>query len=118
MLAFVPTLHRNQTWLIAAAIMLDTASFYPSSFDAKAQPSALLFHTTGVRALRLIAAQLPDHHSPKAARPPGSELGRPTFDTACDRLTALGAPIKSDRDECWQRFTELRREYEVLTKAG
>ena len=113
-LAFVPSVHRNQTWLIAAAVMLDTASFYLSALDAKARPSALLCHTTGVNALRLIATQLGNHHLPEAARSAGSQLDRTTFDTACDRLAALGAPIKSNRDECWQRFDELRQEYEVF----
>src|SRR5215471_16915425 len=57
-LAFVPTVHRNQTWLIAAAVILDAASFCLAALDAKAQPAALLCHTTGVKALRLIATQL------------------------------------------------------------
>ena len=113
-LAFVPTVHRNQTWLIAAAVILDAASFCLCALDAKAQPAALLCHTTGVRALRLIAAQIGDHHSPKAARAAGSDLGRPSFDTACDRLAALGAPVRSNRDECWHRFHELRQEYELF----
>ena len=113
-LAFVPTVHRNQTWLIAATVILDAASFCLAALDAKGQPSASLCHITGVRALRLIAAQVEDHLSPKTARPAGSDLGRPTFDTACDRLAALGAPIKSNRDECWRSFKELRQEYEVF----
>jgi hypothetical protein len=113
-LAFVPSVHRNQTWLIAAAVMLDTALFYLSALDAKAQPAALLCHATGVNALRLIAAQIEDHRLPETARPASPHPGRPSFDAACDRLAALGAPVKSDRDECWQRFTELRREYEVF----
>ena len=112
-LAFVPTVHSNQTWLIAAVIMLDSASFYLSALDAKAQPAALLSHTTGVNALRLIAAQLGNHHLPERARSAGSQLDRTTFDTVCDRLAALGAPVKSDRDECWRRFCALRQEYEV-----
>jgi len=112
-LAFVPTVHRNQTWLIAAAVILDAASFCLAALDAKAQPAALLCHTTGVKALRLIATQIEDHHSPKTARRAGSDIGRPTFDTACDRLAALGAPVKSNRDECWHRFCALRQEYEV-----
>jgi hypothetical protein len=113
-LAFVPTVHRNQTWLIAAAVMLDSASFYLSALDAKAQPAALLCNTTGVNALRLIATQLGDEHLREAARPTSSHLDRSTFDTACDRLAALGAPVKSDRDESWRRFNELRQEYEVF----
>ena len=112
-LAFVPTVHSNQTWLIAAVVMLDTASFYLSALDAKAQPAALLCHSAGVRALRLIAVQIGDRHLPPATKPASSHLGRPTFDTACDRLGALGAPVRSNRDECWRRFHELRQEYEV-----
>jgi hypothetical protein len=113
-LAFVPSVHSNQTWLIAAAVVLDAASFYLSALDAGAQPSALLCHTTGVRALHLITAQLGNHHSPEAARSAGSHLDRSIFNTACDRLAALGAPVKSDRDDCWRRFSELRQEYEVF----
>jgi len=113
-LAFVPSVHSNQSWLIAAAVMLDTASFYLSALDAKARPAALLCHTTGVNALRLIATQLGNHHLPEAARSAGSQLDRTTFDTACDRLGALGAPVKSDRDDRWRRFSELRQEYEVF----
>jgi hypothetical protein len=113
-LAFVPSVHSNQTWLIAAAVMLDTASFCLAALDARDQPSAMLCHTTGVTALRLIAAQLRSRHLPEAARSAGSQPDRSTFDTACDRLTALGAPVKSDWDECWRRFSELRREYEVF----
>ena len=59
-LAFVPTVHRGQTWLIAAAVILDAAAFCVSGLEAGGSPSALLCHSTGVRALRLIAAQLVD----------------------------------------------------------
>jgi len=95
-----PTVHHNQTWLIAATLILDAASFCLAALDAKGQPSALVCHTNGVRALRLIAAQIEDDHSPTTARPAGSDLGRPTFDAALARLAGLGAPVKSKRDEC------------------
>src|SRR5215471_16025254 len=52
------TLHRNQTWLSAATVILDAASFGLSALDFKGQPSALLCHTTGVRALRLLSELL------------------------------------------------------------
>ena len=47
-LAFVPTVHSGQTWLAAAATILDAASFCISALDAKGLPSAGLCHTTGV----------------------------------------------------------------------
>ena len=115
-LAFVPTVHSGQTWLVAAATILDAASFCISALDAKGLPSAGLCHTTGVAALRLIAAELADHRiadADVAALEPCS-LTRPAFDAACDRLAALGASVKADRDECWHRFTALLREYEVV----
>ena len=113
-LAFVPTIHRGQTWLVAAAAILDAVSFCISALDAKGSPSALLCHSIGVSALRLIAAELADDWVTEVgAREPRS-LARPAFDAACDRLAGLGASVKADRDECWHRFTALRREYEVL----
>jgi len=113
-LAFVPTVHRNQTWLIAATVILDAASFCLSVLDAKGQPSALLCHTTGVRALSLIAAELANDRVTAITTWERSYLGRTAFDAASDRLAAIGATIKSDKDACWHRFIELRREYEIF----
>ena len=46
-------MQRGQTWLIGAVVILDAASFCLSVLDAKGLPSAVLCHTTGVKALRL-----------------------------------------------------------------
>jgi hypothetical protein len=111
MLAFVPTVHRGQTWLAAAAVALDSVSLYLSVLDAQALPAATVCHRTGVDALRLIAAELVDSQTtPKALG--GRHLARPDFDAACDRLIALGAKVKDERDTCWLRFAELRGQYE------
>src|SRR5262249_37691237 len=53
-LAFVPTVHRGQTWLVAATVALDSASFYLSTLEGQKGPSATVCHRTGVDALRLI----------------------------------------------------------------
>jgi hypothetical protein len=63
---------------------------------------------------RLIAAELADHRIADVAALEPCSLTRPAFDAACDRLGALGASVKVDRDECWHRFTALLREYEVV----
>ena len=110
-LAFVPTVQRGQTWLAAAAVALDSASFYLSALEARGTSSAAVCHRTGVDALRLIAAELADRQGvPEARR--GQHLTRSHFDSACGRLTALGAALKTDRDASWVRFVELRAEYE------
>jgi hypothetical protein len=111
-LAFVPTVHRSQSWLTAAAVALDSVSVYLSTLEAPSAPSATVCHRTGVEALRLIAGELADHQVRREALS-GRRLGRPDFDAACDRFTALGAKVKPERDECWLRFVELRGEYDA-----
>ena len=111
-LAFVPTIHRGQTWLFAAAAVLDSLSFYLSVFEARGTLSATVCRRTGVDALRLLAAELAaDRLGP--LEPAGRRrLARADFDAACDRLTAFGADVKAERDACWLCFVELRKEYE------
>jgi len=112
-LAFVPTVQRGQTWLAAAAVALDSVSFYLSALEPRGTSSAAVCHRTGVDALRLIAAEMADRQGvPEARR--GQHLTRSHFDTACERLTVLGAALKAERDACWVRFVELRAEYEVF----
>jgi hypothetical protein len=113
-LAFVPTVHRGQTWLAAAAVALDSVSFYLSALEARGMPSATVCHRTGVDALRLIAAELADRLAAAPGARDGRRLGRSDFDTACDRAAALGAEVKAERDACWLRFAELRGEYEAF----
>ena len=118
-LAFVPTIHPGQTWLVAAAVALDSVSLYRSVLEERAIPSANVCFRTGVDALRLIASKLP---SPRGASKlvSGRCLARHTFDAACEQLTASGAEVNPDRDACWIRFAELRGEYEasLLSLAG
>jgi len=112
-LAFVPTVQRGQTWLAAAAVALDSVSFYLSALEARGTSSAAVCHRTGVDALRLIAAELADRRG--APEPLGGRhLTRSDFDTVCERLTVLGAALKAERDACWVRFVELRAEYEAF----
>ena len=112
-LAFVPTVHRGQSWLSAAAVALDSVSFYLCALNKRGMSSASVCHRTGVDALRLIAAELADRRG--APEPIGGRgLARSDFDTVCDRLTALGAEMKAERDLCWRRFIELRGEYETF----
>ena len=113
-LAFVPTVYRGQTWLAAAAVALDSVSFYLSALEARGMPSATVCHRTGVDALRQIAAELADRLAAAPEALDGRRLGRSDFDTACDRAAALGAAVKAERDACWLRFAELRGEYEAF----
>jgi hypothetical protein len=115
-LAFVPSVHGEQTWLAAAAVALDSASFFLAAIEARGVPSATACCRDGIRALSLIAAEFADRHATQ------EELGsrrfaRADFDAACDRFATLGAKMKAERDACWLRFVELRRKYEPSLQA-
>jgi hypothetical protein len=111
--AFVPSVHRGQTWLIAAVVILDAASFCLSVLDAKELPSAVLCHATGVEALRLIAAEHGAREAVDMTALRERRSDRPSFDAAYDRMAAMGASVKLDLDVCWHHFAALRREYEA-----
>jgi hypothetical protein len=112
-LAFVPSIQRGQTWLISAVVILDAASFCLSVLDVKGLPSAVLCHTTGVKALRLIAAEHGAREAADMTALRECRSDRAAFDAACDRMAAMGASVKSDLDVCWHYFAGLRREYEA-----
>jgi hypothetical protein len=112
-LAFVPTVHRDQTWLAAAVVALDSACFYLSAIEAQGALSATVCHRTGVDALRLIATALADRQAAPEALG-GRRLAQADFDMACDRFSGLGAKVRAEREACWLRFVELRGEYEAF----
>ena len=96
----------------AAAVALDSASFYLSAIEPKGAPSATVCHRTGVDALRLITAELADRRA-TPEMPGGRRLTGNDFDIACDRFAGLGAKVMPEREACWLRFVELRGEYEA-----
>jgi hypothetical protein len=112
-LAFVPTVHRDQNWLAAAAVALDSASFCLSAIEAPGAPSANVCRRVGVDALRVIATEFADRDDGSEVKG-GRRLSRSDFNSACDRFAALGAKLSAERESCWLRFVELRQEYEAL----
>jgi hypothetical protein len=92
----IPSVHRGQSWLVAAAAVLDTASLWLSSLDAKDHASATLCHSTGVNALKSIAVQLGRRPNRPAAGLPAEPLNRVGYEALCRRLESAGAPVKAD----------------------
>jgi hypothetical protein len=109
-LAFVPSIHRGQSWLVAATAVLDAASLSVAALelDTSGQASAKVCHTTGVAALKLLSER---YHEGNASGPV-HPVSRSAFDTACERMAALAIPLKAGRDSSWQRFVKLRSEYD------
>ena len=112
--AFIPSVHRGQSWLVAAAAVLDSASLWLSSLDAKDHAAAMLCHSTGVNALKAIAVHHGRRPTRAAAELPAEPLNREGYEALCRRLVSAGAPVNADTHAAWRRFTELRRDYEHL----
>ena len=112
--AVVPSVHRGQSWLVAAAVVLDAASFWLSALDAKDHASADVCRKTGVNALRSIVLRYSDKRIRDAARIDAEPLSRAAYEAFCRQIAAAGVPVKTDTSAAWQSFASLRREYEHL----
>ena len=111
-LSIVPTLHRRQSWLRAAAVMLDAASFCLATLEGKGLASASVCRTTGIEALNVIASKIRSNRA-FGETSASFRSTRSEFDATCARVAALGAPIKYDLNAAWEQYVGLRREFEL-----
>jgi hypothetical protein len=110
-LAIVPTLHRRQSWLAAAAVVLDAASFCLATLEGKGLASASVCRTTGIEALHLIVSKLRSNRA-FSQTAPAFWSTRAQFDAAYTRMVTLRAPIKADPNAAWECYLELRKEFD------
>jgi hypothetical protein len=110
MLSVVPSVQRGQSWVVAAAIVLDAAAFSVSTIANAHPESASLCVYTGTRAISLIAEAL--SNSTSKQRNPNRNVSRNVYDDLCVRLAEKGICLKSDREASWTEFVVLRKRYE------
>lgn len=117
-LAFFRSPRAERSWVTAAAAVLDAAALSRSTLDIERDPQADLCIRAGYVALRQIAdffriSYPADPHFP--ADP--ISISRQEFDTACEELRALGAPLKEDREQAWRDFAGWRVNYDAVLVA-
>ena len=117
LLTLVPSTYLGRTWIGAAAIILDAASFALSSQKIKGLESARSCHTVGVDALRHIARELLGPRNMDAAAAGGTGDVIAAFDAAYERCVAAGVLMHPDRDECRRGFLIRRSSYEGLVRS-
>ena len=117
LLALVPSTYSGRTWIGAAAIILDAASFALSSQKIKGLKSARSCHAVGVDALRQIARELPGAMNVDTAAGGGTDNLVAAFDAAYERFVAAGVLMNPDRDECRRDFLTRRSSYEGLVRS-
>lgn len=117
-LVFFRSPRANQSWVTAAAAVLDAAALYQSVVDRPFSPYPSLVIRAGNLALRHIAdffrvSYNPDPHYPEDP----VSVSREEFDAAYERLARQGVPLKADRDLAWQNFAGWRVNYDSPLRA-
>ncbi|MFG2041809.1 hypothetical protein [Dactylosporangium sp. NPDC048998] len=115
LLAFFRSPSPQRHWVTAAGAVLDAAALVSSAFAARdIQPShARLCLRAGSLALQRIGDYFHMPRGPVPGSPGLIAVSRAEFDAACDRLSAAGARLRSDRDRCWLEFVGCRAGYEA-----
>jgi hypothetical protein len=112
MLTMSPSVQSGQSWVSAAAAVLDAAALTASSIDGRDAETAKVCVRTGARAFLAIADAL------GRVRPPADEErhrpSRKQYDALRDRLSSAGIPLRpaSEREAQWKEFLLLREQYE------
>jgi hypothetical protein len=112
MLAMSPSVQRSQSWVLAAAAVLDAAALAASSIETMDGESARICVQTGTRAFLAIAAALGRVCPP--VEPGVSRPSREKYEILRTRLGSAGIKLSSevDLDRQWQEFVSLRGKYE------
>ena len=105
MLAYFRSSHDDQSWVGTLGTLLDAATLLMTTVEGVKDGQARIFYNVGRHATR----DLSRYFRIRAAK---ERVGieREEFDHACDRLAAAGYLIR-DRNDAWQRFSELRSGY-------
>ncbi len=112
-LVFFRSPRPENSWITASAAVLDTAAITLSAVDIPYEASAALNIRAGFLALRRIADYF-DIPYPKDPRYPDTPISvtREEFDAVLEKLSAVGVPLKTDREKAWTDFAGWRVNYD------
>ncbi len=104
----------DQTWITAAANVLDAAALFNAAVDLPASPTAGLCIRSGWLTFRRISDyfQVPYETHPSRTKP--ISISRDEFDLVLGRLERSGIAILSDRDAAWADFVGWRANYDAM----
>jgi hypothetical protein len=107
----------NQTWIGAAATVLDAAALFNSAVDEPPSPTAGLCIRSGWISLRRLADyfRIPYPLHPERSIP--IAISRHEFDLVLEHLDRSGVPLVADRDVAWRDFLGWRVNYDAIIEA-
>ena len=111
-LAMSPSVQSDQSWVLAAAAVLDAAALAVSSMDTPDVEAAKVCVRTGTRALLAIAEAL--GQTSEGATPAIVHLSEESYEAMRNDLYSIGLPLKPAVDSApqWKEFLALRAGYE------
>jgi hypothetical protein len=104
----------DRSWITAAGVVLDSASFYASTLDVPRSPAAELCIRSGYVALRRISDFYGIPYDPDPSPTDPISVSRDEYEGVCDRLAAVGVPLRPDRDQAWRDFAGWRVNYDTV----
>ena len=107
----------NQTWIGAAATVLDAAALFNAAVDVEPSPTAGLCIRSGWIALRRLADyfRIPYPLHPERTIP--IAISRHEFNLVLEHLARSGVPLVADHDAAWQDFLGWRVNYDAIIEA-
>jgi hypothetical protein len=113
MLTMSPSVQSGQSWVVAAAAVLDAAALAASSVETRDGEAARICVRTGARAFLAIADALA-----RASPASGEGTTRPSrekYEAVRVHFSLAGMPLRSapTKDAQWQEFLLLRGQYEA-----
>ncbi|MGC1420023.1 MAG: hypothetical protein WA786_07890 [Acidimicrobiales bacterium] len=104
----------EQTWIAAAATVLDAAAMFNSTVDVPPSASAGLCIRSGWIALRRLADyfRIPYPLNPDRSIP--IAVTRHEFDLVLEHLARSGVPLVPDHDAAWNDFVGWRVNYDAI----
>jgi hypothetical protein len=112
MLTMSPSVQSGQSWVLAAAAVLDAAAITASSIEGRDAETAKVCVRTGARAFLAIADALGRVRSPVDEG--RYSTSKKQHDLLRDRLSLAGIPLRPapEQDAQWKEFLSLRDQYE------
>jgi ABC-type multidrug transport system fused ATPase/permease subunit len=113
-LPFFRSPRNDRSWVTAAGVVLDAASFANSTIDIQRSPYAALCVRAGYSALRAISDFFGIPYDPDPQQTDATSIAREEFDDACRQLAEAGVPLKADLDQAWIDFNGWRVNYDSV----
>lgn len=100
------------SWITTAGAILDASALLSSTVDRQDEPWVHLCYQAGCHALGAIAQDMGIPLSSTVASSTSIGVSRVEYDAACEQMSVAGVPLKVNREESWQAFASMRRQYD------